>query len=96
MELSVSFSEEAYETLFAIGVFIEDSWGYEYANKFIISVYQKIDLVAIQPFIYEPISLDRNVRKGVISKHTSFYYQVYENEVRILFFFDNRQEPLIT
>lgn len=96
MELSVSFSEEAYETLFAIGIFIEDSWGYKYANKFIISVYQKIDLVATQPFIYEPISLDRNVRKGVIPKHTSFYYPVYEKDVRILFFFDNRQEPLIT
>jgi len=96
MELSISFSEEAYETLFAIGIFIEEKWGYEYANKFINSVYRKIDLVAIQPFIYEPISINNSVRKGVISKYTSFYYQVNQDEIRILFFFDNRQEPLIT
>ncbi|RDC56840.1 type II toxin-antitoxin system RelE/ParE family toxin [Pedobacter chinensis] len=96
MELSVSFSEEAYETLLAIAIFIEENWGYEYARKFIHSTYQKIDLVAQQPFIYEPISFNNTVRKGVISKYTSFYYQIHQEEIRILFFFDNRQEPLIT
>lgn len=96
MELKISFSEEAYETLLAIGSFIEETWGYEHANKFVNSVYQKIDLIAVQPFIYESISLNSKVRKGVISKYTSFYYQVNQEEIRILFFFDNREEPLIT
>lgn len=96
MALTISFSEEAYETLFGIGIFIEETWGYSYAEKFIQSVYTKIDLISIQPFMYEPISLNSKVRKGVVSKYTSFYYQVYQEEIRILFFFDNRQEPLLT
>ncbi|WP_426326923.1 type II toxin-antitoxin system RelE/ParE family toxin [Pedobacter sp. R-06] len=96
MALTVSFSEEAYETLLGIGMFIEEIWGYDYAEKFIHSVYKKIDLIAIQPFIYEPILLNSQVRKGVVSKYTSFYYRVYQEEIRILFFFDNRQDPLIT
>lgn len=96
MALTVSFSEEAYETLLGIGIFIEETWGYNYAEKFIKSVYKKIDLILVQPFIYEPISLNSNVRKGVVSKYTSFYYQVYQEEIRVLFFFDNRQEPLLT
>lgn len=96
MALTVSFSEAAYETLLGIGIFIEKTWGYDYAESFIESVYKKIDLIVFLPFIYEPISLNSQVRKGVISKHTSFYYQVYQEEIRILFFFDNRQDPLIT
>lgn len=96
MALTVSFSEEAYETLLGIAVFIEEMWGSDYAENFIQIAYKKIDLIAILPFIYEPISLNSQVRKGVISKHTSFYYQVYQEEIRILFFFDNRQDPLIT
>jgi hypothetical protein len=67
-----------------------------YAEKFIQIVYKKIDFIAILPFIYEPISLNSQVRKGVISEYTSFYYRVYQEEIRILFFFDNRQDPLIT
>ncbi|WP_157255331.1 hypothetical protein [Pedobacter sp. Leaf216] len=57
MALNISFSEEAYETLLLIGIFIEETWGYHQAEKFIQTAYRKIDLVAIQPFIYEPISL---------------------------------------
>jgi len=96
MALTVSFSEEAYETFLGIGIFIEEAWDYNHAEKFIKSVYKKIDLISVQPFIYEPISRNSNVRKGVVSKYTSFYYQVYQEEIRILFFFDNRQDRLIT
>jgi plasmid stabilization system protein ParE len=96
MALTISFSEEAYKTLLGIGIFIEETWGYYHAEKFIQTVYKKIDLIAILPFIYESIALNSQVRKDEISKYTSFYYHINQEEIRILFFFDNRQAPLIT
>jgi hypothetical protein len=42
MALTVSFSEEAYETLLGIGIFIEETWGYHYAERFIQIVYKKL------------------------------------------------------
>jgi len=41
MALTVSFSEEAYEMLLGIGGFIEETWGYNHAEKFIKSIYKK-------------------------------------------------------
>ncbi len=35
-----------------------------------------------------------DIRIGYISKQTSFFYKIQENEIIILFFWDNRQEPL--
>jgi len=38
--------------------------------------------------------IEDSVRKGFISKQTSFFYEIHENEIIILFFWDNRQEPM--
>jgi hypothetical protein len=93
MALTVSFSEEAYETLLGIGIFIEETWGYHYAERFIQIVYKKVDLIAIQPFIYEPISLNSQVRKGVISKYTSFTTRFIKRKLEFYSFLTTDKIP---
>jgi plasmid stabilization system protein ParE len=94
--LKIIFSDVAAEMLVTIGDFIENKWSKKESYKFLEKVHKKISLVAIQPYMYKATQFDENVRIGLISKQTSFYYEIRENEIIILFFWDNRQEPFFT
>lgn len=95
MGISIIFSEEAYLTLYAILDFLEENWGKPYTKKLLATIYQKINLISHHPFIYEQSAID-GLRKAAVSNYTSFYYLVGENQISIVFFFDNRQDPLLT
>jgi len=56
--------------------------------------YRKIQLLPKHPFMYKASVFKNNVRKSIISKQNSFFYEIQENKIVILFFWDNRQEPL--
>jgi len=56
--------------------------------------YKTIDLAAKNPYMFKSSSIKENVRIGLVTKQTSFFYEVHENEIIILFFWDNRQEPI--
>ena len=95
MGLEVSFSEEAYETLYAVLDFLEEKWGKNYSKKLLSNIYRKIDLISENPFIYEQTSIP-GLRKANISNYTSLLYRLHNNEIRVMFFWDNRQEPLFS
>jgi hypothetical protein len=39
--------------------------------------------------------IDINVRQGFITKQTSVIYEVHQTHILILYFWDNRQDPII-
>lgn len=94
MALKVIFHDEAAEMLVLIGEFIEKKWSERETRKFLEKVQKTISLVAQQPYMFKASPFDENVRIGFVTKQTSFFYEIRENEIIILFFWDNRQEPM--
>jgi plasmid stabilization system protein ParE len=94
MSLIITFTDDATETLLSVAYFIENKWSIKQADEFLDKTYKVLDLVAQQPYMFKASSIKNNVRIGLISKQTSFFYEIKENEIIILFFWDNRQEPL--
>jgi len=94
MSLSILWTDEAKETFDIIVNFLENNWGSTSAKKFIEVTLQKIILISGQPYLFKA-SISKNVRRAVITKHTSMFYEVSNEQIIILFFMDNRQEPLI-
>jgi plasmid stabilization system protein ParE len=93
MALNIVFSDDGLETLQLTTSFIENKWGSKQAYKFLERTYKILLLASQNPYMYKAFSLSDNIRVGLISKQTSFFYRVQENEIIILFFWDNRQEP---
>lgn len=81
--------------LISISLFIEQKWSLKQADKFIAKAYKTFDLLSKNPFIFKASSIDNNVRLGIISKQCSFFYEVKEHQIIILFLWDNRQEPIL-
>jgi plasmid stabilization system protein ParE len=95
MKLEIVLTPRAKETLISIVSFIQLKWGNKSAEKFVERTYRVLDTVAQQPYIFKVYQVN-NVRKGLITKHTSVIYRVLDDRLEVLFFWDNRQDPVIS
>lgn len=92
--MQIIWSKNAQITFDAIVVYLENTFGNNVAKKFIAKADSSIQTIASFLNLYKAISLKQNVRKATISKVCSFYYEINDNTVVILYFWDNRQEPI--
>ncbi|WCT12746.1 type II toxin-antitoxin system RelE/ParE family toxin [Mucilaginibacter jinjuensis] len=93
MSLAVNWTDEAQETFDGIVELIDQKWGHKSASEFISHVQRVIMLISIQPYMFKEVSIP-NCRQVVITKQTSMFYTVQNDSIVILFFYDNRQNPL--
>jgi len=94
MKLVIEWSKEAEETFNLTIAHIEEKWGFNSAQKFVKAAFETIDNIAINPFIFAAIEQE-GIRKAYISKQTSLFYEVVNNKILLLFFWDNRQLPIL-
>ncbi|MBC8053117.1 MAG: type II toxin-antitoxin system RelE/ParE family toxin [Sphingobacteriaceae bacterium] len=95
MSLPVVFSPSARKSFLSIIKNIQEKWGKKSSEKFKSLAVKTLKNLSLQPNMFKASSLAHNIRRGIISKQTSFYYQIYPDKIEILFFVDNRHEPLI-
>jgi plasmid stabilization system protein ParE len=93
MSRSIYWTEEAHETFDGIVLTIDNKWGVKQAGLFVKRVQQILTLIADQPYLFKA-SITHDVRQAIISKQTSMFYEVKETSISILFFWNNRQEPM--
>ena len=96
MSLNIFYTPRSQETLQSVYNFISLKFGIRSANKFALKAEKAIALIAEQPYMFKASSLDENIRVGLITKQCSLFYQVTENSINLLFFYDNRQEPFFS
>jgi len=94
MSLSICYTPRSQETLASIYTFIENKFGINSADKFLSKAETVVSLIADHPFMFKSSSIDHNVRIALITKQTSLFYRVTDDSVHLLFFWDNRQDPV--
>jgi plasmid stabilization system protein ParE len=73
---------------------IELKFGVKAADDFLFEVEKTLHLVSKNPELFKASSLSKKIRVGYISKQTSFYYEVNNQNLVVSYFWDNRQEPM--
>jgi len=94
MSLPVVISETAYLTFESICAQINDRLGAKAVSDFKKNTIKTLSLIGDSPFLYKETDFDPNIRQGLIKKISSFFYEVKPDRIEILFFWDNRQEPM--
>ncbi len=94
MKLEIILTPKAKETFLATILLVKFKWGDKSAEKFVERTYAVLDTIAQQPYLFKAYH-GNDVRKGLITKHTSVVYRVVHDRIEVLFFWDNRQEPII-
>jgi plasmid stabilization system protein ParE len=92
--LQIVLTDNAKFTLQNLFDDIENKFSPKVADDFLYKVEKALQQVSKNPEIYKTVPSLKNVRVGFISKQTSFYYQINNHELVVLYFWDNRQEPL--
>ena len=94
MKYAIIFSSEAIDTFESIKEQISERWGNKTMVEFEKRTRQVLNVIETSPFIFQSISLNNNIRRGFIHRNCSMFYEIKETEIDILFFWDNRQEPV--
>jgi len=94
MSLPVILSETALLTFDSICVQVLERLGNKALNDFKKNTLKTLELIGNSPLIYKQTDFDPNIRIGLIKKLSSVFYEVKPDKIEILFFWDNRQEPM--
>jgi len=94
MSFEIRFSPKAEDTFDAVVDQLTLKWGDKYVNKFKLKATASIKLIAQTPLIYPIAKENPSSRKCVLHKNCSMYYRVNGNIVEVLYFWDNRQDPI--
>lgn len=92
--MRVVWTQNAQISFEAIVLYLDENFGKQVVQKFLSKTNSTIEAVRKFPNLYKATSLKQNLRKATISKVCSFYYEVHEDSIAILYFWDNRQEPI--
>jgi plasmid stabilization system protein ParE len=90
----IVFSNRANETFDSIQAQLLERWGIATVVKFEERAIKVIEIISNTPFIYQSIEINAEIRKAFIHKNCSLFYKVSGQKIVILFFWDNRQEPI--
>jgi plasmid stabilization system protein ParE len=93
MALKIRWTKKAADSLEHTVNYIENEWGAKSTNKLIRNLNNFLTLVKQYPQIGKIEIVEKSIRGFVISRHNSILYRIKEQEIVILKFFDNRQNP---
>jgi plasmid stabilization system protein ParE len=94
MGLPVVISETAFKTFESICAQIHERLGPKAVSDFKKNTIKTLELISNSPFVYKETEFDPNIRQGLIKKISSVFYEIKTDRIEVLFFWDNRQEPM--
>lgn len=93
MSLPVRWTTVAEDSFSEIIAFLEERWSEREARNFVRKSNRLIKQISHFPYSYEASVHNPEVRKGFVAKQCSLFYEVKEDVIVLLYFWDNRREP---
>ena len=94
--LDIRFTPEAESTYRALVDQLQSQWGEKYVSRFEVKVEKVLNQISISPAMYPIVLENHELRRCVLHKNCSLFYKVYDDYILITWFWDNRQQPLVT
>lgn len=89
----VVWSDNALAELKDIISYLESNWTKKEITKFFKKLEKTINQISINPLMFPKTEKKESVRRCVISKQLTMYYQTDNNYLYIISLFDNRRDP---
>src|SRR5690606_26380772 len=82
-------------TYFKVIGYLEENWTKREMLNFVNDVERVLKQLSKDPYMFKPLRNQKNVRKGLITKHNAIYYRIRpkKKEIELITFWDNRQDP---
>lgn len=89
----ILWTDNALKELEKTIVFLEENWTEKELRRLAINLEKTLSLISQNPFIFQSSEIKKDIRRAVVLSLSTLYYRVSENNVEIVSFFSNRQNP---
>ncbi|MBS1503203.1 MAG: type II toxin-antitoxin system RelE/ParE family toxin [Bacteroidetes bacterium] len=93
MPYTIVWSPKARITYYKILDYLDEQWTFREIENFIDRTEQALTHISRNPLLYQ-YSQDSNAYRCVLVKQVSLFYRIRSNEVQLLIFWNNRQDPV--
>ena len=93
MEQEIRWTENAFEDLKEVFIYLEKEWSSEISNNFLHKCFLNIELISKFPQIGIRSEKDKTVRKILITKNNFLFYRVENKIITLLGLIDTRSDP---
>ncbi len=94
MSFALKFGSQAGITYQAITAQLYERWSEKVVLNFEGKVKKYLKILIKSPYLYQIIDDELQLRKCVVHKNCSILYKIYEHDVLIVCFWDNRQDAI--
>jgi len=92
MDYKIHWTRESIRNLEQILDYLINKWTQREVDNFKQKLSEQLDLIADNPYMFPISRYNGRLRKAVLSKQTTVYYEVKENTIYIAYQFVNRQD----
>jgi plasmid stabilization system protein ParE len=87
------WTDEALRNLDQILKYLEQNWTQKEVDHFKNRLSSQLDIILRFPFIFPKSDKQPRLRKSVLSKQTTIFYEIKRSVIYVVYLFDNRQDP---
>ncbi len=91
--MTVIWTHKAETSFNGIIEYLLDLWTVEVTTNFVDVVEHTIDLIVEHPEMFKISEYDKQSREAFITKHTTMFYRITENQIEIEYFWGNFVNP---
>jgi len=88
----IIWSPNATLTYYQILQYLDKNWTSKEVNAFVVRTEEAIAHICDNPLLF-PYSIKNNIHRCVIVKQVSLFYQINDDLIELLIFWDNRRNP---
>ncbi|NDP27089.1 MAG: type II toxin-antitoxin system RelE/ParE family toxin [Flavobacterium sp.] len=89
----ILWTDSALKELQKTVTYLEENWTEKELRNLATNLEKTLHLISQNPYLFQASDIKKEVRRAVILTLNTMYYRVYEDNVEILSFFSNRQNP---
>jgi len=92
MDYKLFWSDEAIDNLESILDYLNSRWTEREVDKFKKQLSKQLDLITGKPKLFPKSDFNPRLRKAVLSKQTTIFYEISEYRINLVYLFNNRQD----
>ncbi|MFY0481260.1 type II toxin-antitoxin system RelE/ParE family toxin [Flavobacterium sp. PLA-1-15] len=73
--------------------FLEENWTEKELRNLALKLEETVQYISQNPNLFQVSDTKKEIRRVVILKHNTLYYRLFKDQIEILSFFSNRQNP---
>ncbi len=89
MDYKIFWTEEAIRNLDEIIEYLQNKWTQREVDNFKAKLSKQIDLIHQNPYLFPVSSFQPRLRKAVLSKQTTIFYEVKDQTIYLVYIFVN-------